>query len=198
MAKHQVVIVGGGPVGVALAVDLGQRGVKCVLVERRRELQNVPKGQNLTPRTLEHFHFWGCLQELRAARIMPKGYPESGITAYKNMMSEYWYAPPQREIVKPYYFQANDRLPQYLTEDVLRRRMTALPSVESRLGLTGQKVEQNGAGAKVTAVEEGSGRTETFEADYVVGCDGSHSLVREQIGIARSGSDFEQLMVLAV
>ena len=196
--KKQVVIVGGGPVGVGLAVDLGQRGISCALLERRLQPQRVPKGQNLTPRTLEHFHSWGCVEELRAARIMPRGYPESGITAYKDLMNEYWYAPPQREIVRPYYFQSNDRLPQYLTEDVLRRRMVSLPSVESRLGWTVQSVEQNAAGAKVTAVEEGSGRTETFEADYVVGCDGSHSMVREQIGIGRSGSDFDQIMVLAV
>ena len=66
--KHQVVIVGGGPVGVALAVELGLRGMSCALVERHREPQRIPKGQNLTQRTLEHFYFWGVVDELRAAR----------------------------------------------------------------------------------------------------------------------------------
>ena len=62
MDKHyQVIIVGGGPVGVALAVDLGLRGVSCALIERRRRLQQIPKGQNLTQRTLEHFYFWGIV-----------------------------------------------------------------------------------------------------------------------------------------
>ena len=51
--------MGGGPVGVALAVELGLRGVSCVLVESRTWLQQIPKGQNLTQRTLEHFYFWG-------------------------------------------------------------------------------------------------------------------------------------------
>src|ERR1700753_134858 len=61
MAKrHQVIIIGGGPVGVGLAVNLGLRGISCALVERRVGLQNIPKGQNLAPRTLEHFHRWGC------------------------------------------------------------------------------------------------------------------------------------------
>ena len=56
MEKHfQVIIVGGGPVGVALAVELGLRGVSCALVERRTGLRSIPKGQNLTQRTLEHF-----------------------------------------------------------------------------------------------------------------------------------------------
>ena len=67
--KQQVVIVGGGPVGVGLAVEMGQRGIRCVLLERRVEPQRIPKGQNLTPRTLEHFHFWGCVDELRAAHV---------------------------------------------------------------------------------------------------------------------------------
>ena len=67
--------------GVALAVDLGLRGVRCALVERRLEPQQIPKGQNLTQRTLEHFYFWGVVDEVRAARVMPNNYPIGGVTA---------------------------------------------------------------------------------------------------------------------
>jgi 2-polyprenyl-6-methoxyphenol hydroxylase-like FAD-dependent oxidoreductase len=73
--RHQVVIVGGGPVGVALAVDLGLRGIACALVERRVEPQRIPKGQNLTQRSVEHFYFWRIADELRAARVLPPEYP---------------------------------------------------------------------------------------------------------------------------
>jgi 4-hydroxyisophthalate hydroxylase len=111
MKRFQVIIVGGGPVGVGLAVDLGLRGISCALIERRTGLQNIPKGQNLTPRTLEHFYFWGIDDALRAERVMPKGYPISSITAYGSLMSDYWYAPPQREIVRKYYHQDVERLP---------------------------------------------------------------------------------------
>src|SRR5204863_210063 len=69
--EHEVVIVGGGPVGVALAVELGQRGVDCALVERHLAPVQIPKGQSLTNRTLEHFYFWRCVDELRAARVLP-------------------------------------------------------------------------------------------------------------------------------
>ncbi|HZT52574.1 MAG TPA: FAD-dependent monooxygenase, partial [Stellaceae bacterium] len=191
-------IVGGGPVGVALAVELGLRGIDCALIERRTGLQQIPKGQNLSPRTLEHFYFWGVADELRAARIMPKGYPISGIVAYRDLMSEYWYAPPQREIIRPYYFQDVERLPQYLTEKVLRARMASLPTVESPYGWLATAIAQDDDGARVTIVEQGGPGRATLEADYVVGCDGARSLVREQIGIARGGADFDQLMVLAV
>src|ERR1700709_2367042 len=87
--RYQVAIVGGGPVGVALAVEAGQRGVSCVVVERHLEPQQVPKGQNLTNRTLEHFYFWNCVDELRGARVLPPGYPIGGVTIYDNLSSEY-------------------------------------------------------------------------------------------------------------
>jgi len=196
--KHQVVIVGGGPVGVALAVELGLRDVSCALVERYREPQRIPKGQNLTQRTLEHFYFWGIVDELRAARVMPPGYPISGIIAYGNLMSAYWYAPPQRELVRPYYFQANDRLPQYRMEAVLRKKLADLPAVQSQFGWSAQTIEQDDDGVRVTIVEHGGSGRHVLEADYVVGCDGARSTVREQVGIGRRGSDFDQLMVLAV
>ncbi len=123
--RYQVVIVGGGPVGVALAVELGQRGISCALVERRLEPQRIPKGQNLTQRSVEHFYFWGVADKLRAARLLPPAYPMSGIVAYRDLNNEYWYAPPLREIVNSYYFQNNERLPQYQGEYVLRARMAS-------------------------------------------------------------------------
>jgi 2-polyprenyl-6-methoxyphenol hydroxylase-like FAD-dependent oxidoreductase len=196
--RFGVIIVGGGPVGVGLAVDLGLRGISCALIERRTTLQNIPKGQNLTPRTLEHFYFWGCVDQLRAERIMPKGYPISSITAYGSLMSEYWYAPPQRELIRKYYFQDVERLPQYCTEKVLRNRMASLPAVESRWNWAAESIEHDDDGVRVTVVENASGARDVLEADYLVGCDGSHSLVRQQAGIARDGTDFDQVMLLAV
>jgi 4-hydroxyisophthalate hydroxylase len=197
-SRYQVIIVGGGPVGVALAVDLGLRGISCAIIERRTGLQNIPKGQNLSPRTLEHFYFWGIVDELRAARILPKGYPISGITTYGTLMSDYWYPPPQRELVRQFYFQDVERLPQYLTEKVLRARMAEFPSVTNCFGWTAEHIEQDATGVRVTIAENNGAPSQVLEADYLVGCDGAHSLVRSQAGIARGGTDFDQSMVLAV
>jgi 2-polyprenyl-6-methoxyphenol hydroxylase-like FAD-dependent oxidoreductase len=196
--RFQVVIVGGGPVGVALAVELGQRGVTCALIERRREPQRIPKGQNLTQRSVEHFYFWGVLDGLRAARILPPDYPMNGIVAYRDLNNQYWAAPPLREIVNPYYFQPNERLPQYQAEQVLRARLEQLDSVEVRFGWAADAIAQNGDTVEVTIAEDGVAGRELLQSDYAVGCDGAHSLVREQAGIARGGADFDQLMVLAL
>ena len=83
--RYKVVIVGGGPVGVALAVVLGLRGISCALVERRLEPQRIPKGQNLTQRSMEHFYFWGIADELRAARILPPEHSMGILVAYSNL-----------------------------------------------------------------------------------------------------------------
>jgi 2-polyprenyl-6-methoxyphenol hydroxylase-like FAD-dependent oxidoreductase len=198
--RQQVVIVGGGPVGVGLAVDLGLRGITCTLVERRIEPQRIPKGQNLTQRTMEHFYFWGLEPELRAARVMPPETTIGGVTVYENLMGEYWMIPPQREAVRDYYYQANERLPQYEMEYVLRRKMAELPTVTAKLGWRAEALEQDEHGVRVVISKSdgNGGGQEELEADYVVGCDGAHSTVRDAIGIERSGSDFDQIMVLAV
>ena len=197
MKRLNVIVVGGGPVGAALALDLGLRGVSCVVVESRTALANIPKGQGLTQRTLEHFYFWGLAEELRAARIMPRGYPIGEITAYGSLAGEHWQAPAGREVVGDFFFQKQERLPQYRMEAVLRRKLATLPNVELRLGVTAGAVYQSADGVRATVSNE-RGDAETLEADYLVGCDGGHSMVREAAGITRSGTDFDQTMVLIV
>jgi 4-hydroxyisophthalate hydroxylase len=194
--RRQVVVVGGGPVGVGLAVDLALRGISCAVVERRTELSGIPKGQGLSQRTLEHCWFWGVADQIRAARTLPPGHAIGQVTVYENLLSDYWHAAPARELVQDYYFQANERLPQYRTEDVLRRRMASLPGVDSYLGWTATRVQQDGDGVRV--VIERDGAREVLEGDFVVGCDGGHSLVREQADIERSGTDWDELVALVV
>ena len=194
----QVVVIGGGPVGFGLAIELGQRGIRCDVVERHAQPQPVPKGQNLTQRTMEHFHFWGAEHELRAARTIPRDYGIGGLTAYGTLLGGYSYDWLQRELVRPFYFTDNERLPQYATEAVLRRRAAALPTVRTHYGWTVETVQQDGNGVSIGMAErEGPGRR-VLQAEYAVGCDGSRSVVREGAGITQSRSDHDRLMVLLV
>src|SRR3954465_10244320 len=194
----QVVIVGGGPVGLGLAIELGQRAIRCVLVERHVSPQPIPKGQNLTQRTLEHFYFWGAEQQLRAARTIPRDYGIGGMTAYGTLLSGYHYDWLQRELVRPFYFTDNERLPQYATEAVLRHRLSQLPNVETIYGWSASGIAQDADGVQVTIVERNSDRQRVLQADYVVGCDGSRSLVRGAAGILQTLTAHDRLMVLWV
>jgi 4-hydroxyisophthalate hydroxylase len=216
--RFQVVVVGGGPVGVGLGVELAQRGVSCAVVERNAELQDIPKGQLLTGRTLEHFYFWHSLERLRASRLLPADHQIGTITTYESLGSDYWYgmsvaAPADADL----YFQTGERLPQYQTERVLRERLSQLPAATAMFGMTATEVEQEGDAVRVVVAptQEGARRFYSWEsaseesapligerrvlhADYVVGCDGARSLVRESAGINRTGRDYGKQMMLVV
>lgn len=195
--SFDVLIIGGGPVGMGLAIEIGQRGVRCAVVERHPEPQPIPKGQNLTQRTMEHFHFWGIEEALRAARTVPKDYGIGGLTAYGTLLSGYHYDWLQRELVRPFYFTDNERLPQYATEAVLRRRAGELPSVEILYGWSAEQITE-GADGVTARVADSDGAHRTLKGRYLVGCDGSRSVVREQAGITRTCSEHDVLMVLLV
>jgi len=195
--QTSVVVVGGGPVGLGLAATLGKAGIPCVVLERRIEPSAIPKGQNLTARSLEHFYRWDCADQLRAARLLPQGIPIGGITAYESLAGEYWYAPAGREAVGDFFYQRHERLPQYLTEAVLRTRVASFDPVTTLFGWSATSVRVANDGVRVTAEDSRGARCE-IEGSYVVGCDGARSVVREQAGITCSGADFDQRMVLAV
>jgi len=193
----EVVIVGAGPVGLGLAIELGQRQRRVILVERYPQPQRIPKGQNLTQRTMEHFHFWGAEKALRAARTIPAEYGIGGLTAYGTLLGPH-YDWLQRDLVKPYYFTGNERLPQYATEAVMRERVAQLPSVTTVYGWSAHSVEQDAGGVTVGLAERGGTGRRSLRAQYVVGCDGSRSAVREAAGLTQSRTDHDRMMVLLV
>jgi 2-polyprenyl-6-methoxyphenol hydroxylase-like FAD-dependent oxidoreductase len=192
-----VVIIGGGPVGIGLAIDLGLRGIHAIVVERHLAPQPIPRGQNLTQRTMEHFYAWGAEDALRAARTIPHDYGIGGMTAYGALLGDYTHDWLQRELVRPFYFTDNERLPQYATEAVLRQRAAEIDTIELLFGWSCTALRQDADGAEVDITDR-DGRQQTLRAEFVVGCDGSRSLVREQAGISQTQSDHDRLMVLLV
>lgn len=215
--RWPVIIVGGGPVGVALSIELAQRGVRSIVLERTTTLHRIPKGQFLTGRTLEHFHFWKCIEAQRAARVLPRDKQLGTVTAYGALGSEYWYDKSIGTTVQPgFYFEVGDRIEQYLTERVLRDRLAELPVGRMLTGVNVLGVEQDADGVSVTVAPSGAaadvsysweipsgdgtsaseGREVVLRGDYVVGCDGAHSRVREAAGIALLGFDSGKRLTL--
>ena len=195
---YDVVINGGGPVGLGLAIELGQRGIRVCVVERYPEPQPIPKGQNLTQRTSEHFRAWGCEAELHSAHPIPKGGGIGGMTAYGKLLSDHTYDWLNRSNVKDYYFAPNARLPQYATERVLRARVAEIPEITVLYGWSGDALDMTDDGVRLTIAQRNGDGRQVIEASYVVGCDGSRSFVREHAGISETLSDHNRLMALLV
>lgn len=196
--RTRVAIVGGGPVGTGLAITLAQAGIDVVLIEKYPTPQPVPKGQNLTQRTAEHFRTWGIERELSAARTMSAGQKSAGMTAYGSLFSGYAYPWLRRESVARYYSAQNLRLPQYRTEAVLRERLAQLSHARAMYGWGAESVEQTAEHATVEIVSRATGEHQRVVADFVVGADGSGSSVRESAGITQTLADHDRLMVLLV
>lgn len=201
--QFDVIISGGGPVGMGLAIDLGQRGIKVALVERYENPQPIPKGQNLTQRTMEHFHFWNCEDALRKRRHMPAGVANGGIVSYGNLLSEHRYEWLPREKVQPYYFSAVERLPQYETEITLRERALQIANISLFYGWTTESIDEQNELVNLTmknrrAEKLGKDETHMISASYLVGADGSNSTIRNLAEITETRKDHEKKMVLLV
>lgn len=194
---HDVLIAGGGPVGMGLAIELGLRGIRVGVIERHERPQPIPKGQNLTQRTMEHMRRWGIEDAIRAAKTIPRGVGLGGLTAYGSLLGGYHYDWYKRAAVHAYYYAENERLPQYRTEQVLRARAGAIDGVDVRYGwsLTGLDQDADGVTAALANAE---GETARLRAPFLVGCDGSGSTTRRAAAIGETRRDHDRLMALVV
>ena len=169
--SYDVVVVGGGPVGLWLAGELRLAGVRTVVLERLDEPNPHPKALGIQPRTLEVFAMRGMEKQFLAEGItLPRWH--FGILDEKLDFTT---------LATPYPFVL--AFPQVRTEAILDERARSLGADILRGRTVTGLVEDD---ASVT-VEVAGG--ETFTAQYVVGADGSGSTVRRAAGIAFPGTD---------
>jgi 2-polyprenyl-6-methoxyphenol hydroxylase-like FAD-dependent oxidoreductase len=190
LIETPVLIVGGGAVGLALAVDLGWRGVQCVLIERegpdaRREHL---RHDNVGVRTMEIARRWGIVPAIEHAGF-PRDLPLSivyttGVLSYELARDE---APPKESARQlPFSPQRHELCPQNFFDPVIQQSAAAYAG--NRLLHRHELVEFTDRGdhvdATVRAVE--SGELLQIRAQYLVGCDGASSAVAQRLGLSTS------------
>ena len=187
--RTSVLIVGGGPVGLALAGDLGWRGIACRLAERGDGSISQPKMDMVGIRSMEFCRRWGIVPWVEAAGYN-RDYPQD--CAWVTDLNGYEFGrepfpAPSQEKPPATSPQKRERCPQNFFDPVLRRFASGFPSVQ--LGFNAELVEFKDHGDRVEAVlrDVRTGETETVEADYLVGCDGGVSTVRQALGIEMEG-----------
>ena len=166
--SSDVIIIGGGPVGIGLAIDLAINGVSSIVVERHDSIQRIPKGQNLTPRTGEHFRRWGVTKAIRDASPIPRSYGSGGVATYGSFLSDYHYEWFNRAKIINYYAATNERLPQYETEAVLRARAAEFASISILTGWSFDSLEQSDQGVTVDIRETKGQAQRRLTAQYLV------------------------------
>ncbi len=186
-ARHPVVIVGGGPVGLALAIDLGQRGVPCVVVDGKAAFGEGSRGLCYAKRTLEILDRLGVGERAVAKGVtwqLGKVFHGTELLYQFNLLPEGGHKIP-----------AFINLQQYYIEQYLYERCQELRPVDLRFQHKCVGIESFADHARVD-LETPEGRY-AIEADWLVACDGSRSKVRELMGLSFEGRVFEDRFLIA-
>ncbi len=189
-----MIIVGAGPVGLTLAIDLGKRGVRCILLEQKDAPQFLPKMERCNARTMEIYRRLGIAQTIRDA-----GFPRE--TPMDVFIITALTEPPLLHLPYPSVAQAQAEIAacadgsmplepyqlisQYTLEPLLKAVAESIPRVDVRYGCEFVSFTQSPDSVRAR-VKTKSGDIE-ISAHYLVGCDGGSSAVRRQLGIKLSG-----------
>ncbi|KOT36281.1 pentachlorophenol monooxygenase [Streptomyces caelestis] len=186
MSDTDVLVVGAGPTGLALGIDLARRGIAALVVERGDELFPGSRGKGLQPRTMEVFDDLGVLEAIHAAG---GGYPVGMIWRNGERLGEHHIA----DRAGPTEDSPYDEpwmVPQWRTQRILLERLEELGG-EVAFGREVTGVTQDGDGVTARFASGGPVR-----ARYLVAADGGRSVVRRAVGVGMTGEEVDPLPTL--
>ncbi|MSQ72089.1 MAG: 2-polyprenyl-6-methoxyphenol hydroxylase [Betaproteobacteria bacterium] len=185
-----VLVIGGGPVGLSLAIELAWRGIACMLVERRDGSIPLPKMNGVGARTMEFCRRWGISDRVRNAG-WPGTYPRrmQYVTSLRGEQLHCidYGSDTERKLSgnSPEHFQ---RCPQTWFDPILREHAKSFAGNQLFYRTQLNSFEDRGDSVLATIMDRDSGVTREVTADYLIACDGAKSGVRDMLGITMEGS----------
>src|SRR5580692_5620755 len=189
-AETDVLIVGAGPVGLAAAIELGQRGVRCIVVERNDRVGYSPRAKTTNVRSREHLRRWGIADPLRRASPISPNRPSTVVFATRMngpLIARFENALNGSRVRNNLYSEEAQWVPQYVLEDVLRGCAQSLPGVTVHFETVFEAFEQMPDHVVSRLRDLRTGRDNEIRSCYLIGADGARSAVREGIGAAMVG-----------
>ena len=183
-----VLIVGGGPVGLALAGELGWRGIDCMLVEQTDGVIDTPQMNEVNLRSMEFCRRWGIADQVRDC---PFPWDYSMDVAFMTRLGVELgrqKRPTKRDQKpEPYSPGTFQICSQLWFVPILRQHAETLKSVSLNYRHRLEGFIQDGDGVTAEIANLTTGGRETVTSDYLVACDGTNSAIREACGIDVGG-----------
>lgn len=184
-----VLIIGAGPVGLALAGDLGWRGIPSIIVEARGDTVFQPKMDMVGIRSMEICRRWGITEDVRSAGYN-REYPQDNAWVVDLQSYEFGreaFPAPAQQSPSPLSPENRERCPQNFFDPVLKKFVGSTGNTDIRFRTELLDFEDTGEGIVARIRNKTTGEESTVNARFIVGCDGGDSTVRTQLDIPMSG-----------
>jgi 2-polyprenyl-6-methoxyphenol hydroxylase-like FAD-dependent oxidoreductase len=185
-----VLIVGAGPVGLSASIELGRRGIQCIVVERNDRVGYSPRAKTTNVRTREHLRRWGIAETLRDASPIARDRPSTVVFATRmngHVLARFENALNGNRERNNLYSESAQWVPQYTLEEVLRRHAQSFSCVSIHFQSEFVALSQSVTDVTATVRNLTNGETATITSAYVIGADGPRSAVRDVIGAKMTG-----------
>lgn len=192
----QVLIIGGGPVGLTLSLAFAKFGVDCTVIERNVSTTEHPKMDITNGRSMEIFRMLGVADQINAAAVPSTICHDVSWIHTLTDQEIYRFNYPSPDQARKEYKKKNDgtqpmdpaiRISQIVVEPLLRDAAKVLPHVTLRYGWKFLRLEQDEGGVTAWIEDSRTGEEKQISSEYLVGCDGGNSRVRQGLGIGLSG-----------